>query len=128
MTEVIESKDSLVGGRTRANRIYQADSQRMEMIEDGVVDLVICSSTNRFGEISGPYPSGISQPLTALPSASLPLNSIPRLRNAMASSLRAQASCSQIPPSRRGLQFFVSAQAITSSSVSMASCLLHSVF
>jgi len=32
-----------VGARTIANRIYQADSRHLDMIEDGVVDLVICS-------------------------------------------------------------------------------------
>ena len=39
-----------VGRRTVANRIYQADSRRLDMIEDGVVDLVICSPPYNVGK------------------------------------------------------------------------------
>lgn len=37
------SRELIVGARTTANRIYCADSRHLDMIEDGVVDLVICS-------------------------------------------------------------------------------------
>jgi len=42
--------DHLVGTRTIANRIYQADSRKLDMIEDGVVDLVICSPPYNVGK------------------------------------------------------------------------------
>jgi len=42
--------EAVVGQRTVANRIYQADSRRLEMIEDGVVDLVICSPPYNVGK------------------------------------------------------------------------------
>jgi site-specific DNA-methyltransferase (adenine-specific) len=40
----------MVGHQTWANRIYCADSRRMTMIEDGVVDLVICSPPYNVGK------------------------------------------------------------------------------
>ncbi len=40
----------LVGARTIANRIYCADSRHLDMIEDGVVDLVICSPPYNVGK------------------------------------------------------------------------------
>jgi site-specific DNA-methyltransferase (adenine-specific) len=39
-----------VGKRTVANRIYCADSRNLDMIEDGVVDLVICSPPYNVGK------------------------------------------------------------------------------
>lgn len=40
----------IVGARTLANRIYCADSRRLDMIEDEVVDLVICSPPYNVGK------------------------------------------------------------------------------
>jgi DNA modification methylase len=45
-----ENKQPIVGARTVANRIYCADSRHLEMIEDGVVDLVICSPPYNVGK------------------------------------------------------------------------------
>ncbi len=42
--------DHLVGERTIANRIYQSDSRKLDMIEDGVVDLIICSPPYNVGK------------------------------------------------------------------------------
>jgi len=42
--------ETTVGSRTLANRIYHADSRRLDMIEDGVVDLVICSPPYNVGK------------------------------------------------------------------------------
>ncbi len=44
------SREPVVGERTVANRIYQADSRSLDMIEDGVVDLVICSPPYNVGK------------------------------------------------------------------------------
>jgi len=49
MTEP-ERQDAIVGSRTIANRIYCADSRHLDMIEDGVVDLVICSPPYNVGK------------------------------------------------------------------------------
>jgi len=40
----------IVGVRTLANRIYCADSRHLDMIEDGVVDLAICSPPYNVGK------------------------------------------------------------------------------
>jgi DNA modification methylase len=42
--------EPIVGATTQADRIYQADSRNLEMIEDGVVDLVICSPPYNVGK------------------------------------------------------------------------------
>ncbi len=42
--------ERVVGSRTIADRIYQADSRDLQMIEDGVVDLVICSPPYNVGK------------------------------------------------------------------------------
>jgi len=42
--------ETTVGSRTLADRIYHADSRRLDMIEDGVVDLVICSPPYNVGK------------------------------------------------------------------------------
>ena len=44
------SDEPVVGERTVANRIYQADSRHLDMIEDEVVDLVICSPPYNVGK------------------------------------------------------------------------------
>ena len=44
------SDEPVVGERTLANRIYQADSRHLDMIEDEVVDLVICSPPYNVGK------------------------------------------------------------------------------
>jgi len=44
------SSETVVGQRTVANRIYCADSRHLDMIEDGVVDLVICSPPYNVGK------------------------------------------------------------------------------
>jgi site-specific DNA-methyltransferase (adenine-specific) len=44
------SPASIVGARTIANRIYCADSRHLDMIEDEVVDLVICSPPYNVGK------------------------------------------------------------------------------
>jgi DNA modification methylase len=41
----------IVGSRTQANRIYCADSRHLDMIEDQVVDLVICSPPYNVGGV-----------------------------------------------------------------------------
>ena len=38
-------EEPIVGARTLANRIYCADARHLDMIEDGVVDVVICPAT-----------------------------------------------------------------------------------
>lgn len=45
-----DSHEPTVGNHTRANRIYRADSRHLDMIEDGVVDLVICSPPYNVGK------------------------------------------------------------------------------
>ena len=47
---IAQTSETLVGERTLANRIYHADSRTLEMIEDGVVDLVICSPPYNVGK------------------------------------------------------------------------------
>ena len=42
--------EQVVGGRTVANRIYCADSRHLDMIEDDVVDVVICSPPYNVGK------------------------------------------------------------------------------
>ncbi|UCC69366.1 MAG: site-specific DNA-methyltransferase [Armatimonadota bacterium] len=42
--------EPVVGSRTAANRIYCGDSRNLGMIEDGVVDLVICSPPYNVGK------------------------------------------------------------------------------
>ena len=44
------SPEQTVGERTIANRICCADSRKLDMIEDGVVDLVICSPPYNVGK------------------------------------------------------------------------------
>ena len=44
------SDEPVVGERTVANRIYQADSRHLDTIEDEVVDLVICSPPYNVGK------------------------------------------------------------------------------
>ena len=41
--DAARSSDIVVGERTAANCIYQADSRDLKVVEDGVVDLIICS-------------------------------------------------------------------------------------
>ena len=48
--DAAKSSDIIVGKSTTANRIYQADSRSLDMIEDGVVDLVICSPPYNVGK------------------------------------------------------------------------------
>ncbi len=48
--DAARSTDPVVGERTLANRIYQADSRDLDMVEDGVVDLVICSPPYNVGK------------------------------------------------------------------------------
>ena len=45
-----QTPEPIVGTRTVANRIYCADSRQLDMIEDGVVDLVICSPPYNVGK------------------------------------------------------------------------------
>jgi len=45
-----EQPEVLVGTRTLANRVYCADSRQLDMIEDGVVDLVVCSPPYNVGK------------------------------------------------------------------------------
>ena len=44
------SSQPIAGTCTQANRIYPADSRNLDMIEDGVVDLVICSPPYNVGK------------------------------------------------------------------------------
>jgi site-specific DNA-methyltransferase (adenine-specific) len=46
----VNSANPIVGERTAANRIYCADSRNLDMIEDGVVDLMICSPPYNVGK------------------------------------------------------------------------------
>jgi len=48
--EPARPSEIIVGSRTIANRICQADSRKLDMIEDGVVDLVICSPPYNVGK------------------------------------------------------------------------------
>jgi site-specific DNA-methyltransferase (adenine-specific) len=45
-----DTPQPIIGARTIADRIYCADSRRLDMIEDGVVDLVICSPPYNVGK------------------------------------------------------------------------------
>jgi site-specific DNA-methyltransferase (adenine-specific) len=45
-----DKREPIAGTSTQANRIYQADSRTLDMIENGVVDLVICSPPYNVGK------------------------------------------------------------------------------
>ena len=45
-----DKREPIAGTSTQANHIYQADSRTLDMIEDGVVDLVICSPPYNVGK------------------------------------------------------------------------------
>jgi site-specific DNA-methyltransferase (adenine-specific) len=48
--DAARASEPIIGTRTLVNRIYCADSRRLDMIEDGVVDLVICSPPYNVGK------------------------------------------------------------------------------